>query len=251
MTTLPLNRASIKPTAECVPMGGPIWRSAVAAVGAGLTEVSAWIDIGPWGSARVQALVAAIGGVMTVDWSPDDAHGTIIAGGALPAVVAAAYYDSGLLTPPNGEHWVRFTYTQGAGASGAFWMQALVPATSGGGGGGGGGNAASTVFATGTPRAPTNIADNLVHELTDPAGAGMTALTDYTIQQIGGADLCVYVAAAAPAVAVCRRGDHVFNGLPWKYTPPVAGLRLWGVKAVDGTANCDVSCIARNGGAGA
>ena len=144
-TQLPTNRIAPSPAVEAIPLGGPVWKAAVAAVGAGGTCVSDWIDVGPWGGARAQALVALLGGVMTVDWSPDDAHGTITAGAALPAVVAAAYYDSGLLAPPAGQHYARFTYTQaGGGASGAFWMQVLVPSSAGGGGGGGGGGGAIT-----------------------------------------------------------------------------------------------------------
>ena len=108
-----------------------------------------------------------------------------------------------------------------------------------------------TIFATGVPRAPTVIDDDLVHELTDAAGSGMDAEKDYSVQQIGGADICVYVAAAAPAVATCRYGDHLFNGIPWLYTPPTSGLRLWAVKAVDGTADANVTTKACNGGGGA
>jgi hypothetical protein len=108
-----------------------------------------------------------------------------------------------------------------------------------------------TGFVSGTPRAPTNIADNLVHELTDAAGAGMAPDRHYVVQQIGGADLCVYVAAAAPAVAVCRYGFHLFNGIPWEFIPSQDGLRIWGVKAVDGTADMDVSVLATDRGLGA
>jgi hypothetical protein len=106
-------------------------------------------------------------------------------------------------------------------------------------------------FATGVPRAPTAIADNLVHELTNPAGNGMDMYKHYDVQQIGGADLCVYVAAAAPAVATCRYGMHVYNGIDRSFSPTQAGQRLWGVKAVDGTADMNVSCWATDGGGGA
>ena len=108
-----------------------------------------------------------------------------------------------------------------------------------------------TPFVTGTPRAPTAVADNLVHEVTDPAGAGMQLGYAYCVTQIGGADLCLYVAAAAPAVAVCRRGFHLYSGLPWLLRPTAAGLHAWVVKAVDGTADANVSVQATDGGTGA
>jgi len=107
-----------------------------------------------------------------------------------------------------------------------------------------------TVYCTGTPRAPTSIGDNLVHELTDTGGAGMIALKHYSILQIGGADICVYMAAAAPNVATCRRGFDCYNGIEREFCPPVAGLRFWGVKAVDGTADASVKCVPTDGGTG-
>ena len=110
----------------------------------------------------------------------------------------------------------------------------------------------ATPFVTGVPRAPTNIADNNVHELTDVAGTGMDKGKHYLVQQIGGADLCYYVAAgAAPAVATVRRGPDLFNGIPWEITCRTQGERVWVVKAVDGTANADVKFCATDGGSGA
>jgi hypothetical protein len=109
----------------------------------------------------------------------------------------------------------------------------------------------ATVYVSGTPRAPTNIADNLVHELTDAAGTGMDADKHYEVFQIGGADICIYLkTGAAPAVATCRYGFHLFNGIPREFLSPAAGVRIWACKAVDGTANADCSCIATDGGTG-
>lgn len=96
-------------------------------------------------------------------------------------------------------------------------------------------------FSGGTPRAPTNIADNLVHEITDGAGAGMQVGRHYVVTQIGGADIQVYVAAAAPAIATLRRSPyHLFNGIPWSFCPSAAGQHLYAGKSVDGTANADL-----------
>lgn len=106
-------------------------------------------------------------------------------------------------------------------------------------------------FSGSTPRAPTNIADNLVHEITDAAGNGMDIFHHYCIMQIGGADIQVYQANAAPAVATVRRSPfHLFNGIPWMFSPSVQGQRLWAARAVDGTAAADVYCDSVDGGAG-
>jgi hypothetical protein len=109
-------------------------------------------------------------------------------------------------------------------------------------------------FCGSTPRAPTNIADNLVHEITDAANSGMDQGKHYVVTQIGGADIQVYCAAgAAPAVATVRRSPfHLFNGIPWSFAAPTnqTGIRLWAVKSVDGTANADLYVDSVDGGGG-
>ena len=120
------------------------------------------------------------------------------------------------------------------------------------GGGPGGGGLNGLPFGSTAARAATNIADNLVHEVTNAAGAGMVMGTRYVVTQIGGADIQVMEAAAAPAVATCRRSPyHLFNGIPWVFSPRAAANRLWAVKAVDGTANADLYCDSPDGGTGA
>lgn len=105
------------------------------------------------------------------------------------------------------------------------------------------------------PRAPTNVADNLVHEITDAAGVGMTPGQSYLVTQIGGAALQAYVSdAGAPAVATARRSPaFLFNGLPWLFVCPsdAVGLRIYAVKAVDGTADATVYCATSWVGSGA
>jgi hypothetical protein len=107
--------------------------------------------------------------------------------------------------------------------------------------------------ANNTPRAPTNIADNLVHEITLAAGAGMQLGHKYEITQIGGADIQIYITdAGAPAIAVLRYSPHhLFNGIPWQFSPTIQGQRIYAGKAVNGTANADIYCDSPSGGAGA
>lgn len=122
----------------------------------------------------------------------------------------------------------------------------------GAGGGPGGGGLSGLPWGSTAARAPTAIADNLVHEITNAGGAGMVMGTRYCVTQIGGDDIQVMEAAAAPAVATCRQSPyHLYSGVPWTFSPRAAGNRLWGVKAVDGTANANTYCDSPDGGTGA
>jgi len=138
-TSVPDNLLPTSPVTESLPTGGPIAESLIP-VNAGLTSVLGWFDMAAWGAFRIQMKVAAFGGTLAVVYSMDDLHTVLVAGAALPAVVAGVAYDSGLITPVQGAQWAQVTYTQaGGGASGAFFFRIMVPSSAGGGGGGGGG----------------------------------------------------------------------------------------------------------------
>lgn len=110
-----------------------------------------------------------------------------------------------------------------------------------------------SIFTTGAPRAPTNIADDLVHEVTDPAGAGMDAGHTYVVVQVGGDALQAYISdAGAPAVATARRSPYrLLNNVEREFRCKRSGERIYVVKAVNGTANADVYVDSCDGGNGA
>ena len=106
-------------------------------------------------------------------------------------------------------------------------------------------------FSGGTPRAPTSITDNLVHEITNSAGAGMQVGKHYVVTQVGGADVQVYFAATIPSVATARQSPfHLATMIPWEFSPASAGLHLWAVKAVDSTGDATCYCTSSDGGTG-
>jgi hypothetical protein len=59
-TALPTNRLGVSPTAETVPLGGPLGTKTTAVL-AGGTSVVGWLDVGAWGALKAQLLVTTFG----------------------------------------------------------------------------------------------------------------------------------------------------------------------------------------------
>lgn len=88
----------------------------------------------------------------------------------------------------------------------------------------------------------TTIADNLVHEITNPVGVGCELGYQYVVQVIGeDAEIMVLENDLAPAVGTVRAdGICIFHKDSWTFSPNVNHNKYWAVKRVDGGANAVV-----------
>ena len=137
-TAIPYNRNAAHE--EAVPTGGPV-AGTTTALGPGGVWTTGWLDVAAWGTVRVQASVAANGGTAVLDWSIDGAVVSIA--GAPQPVLPGVLFNPGAVAVAM--QFVRLTYTQGAGASGAIDIELLVAGFGTAGGGGGGGPVAATL----------------------------------------------------------------------------------------------------------
>ena len=127
-TAIPINRDGTKQ--EALPTGGPVAHTTTA-LALGVPWTSGWLDVAAWGTVRVQAMVAAFGGTIVLDWSLDGAVVSIA--GVPAAVLPGVLYNPGAVAVA--AQYVRLTYTQGAGASGAINIELLVAGVGSGGSG--------------------------------------------------------------------------------------------------------------------
>jgi len=208
-----------------------------------------WFDMSCWAEMLVVALAdqaSAINGLQ-IRWSHDGgANEDLTLRTNHSLLLGVQYYQA---FARRARH-VQVRFLNGAVAQAAFYLKTLFFATPSLGGAIGGPVAAATDFSPIEGRTE-NIADNLAHELSLAAGAGLDVGETYVVQPTAGEGVAVLEATVVPLVATLRaQGVVLYARQPWAFTIQVQSNRLWAVKLVDGTADTDVKCVSMSGGAG-
>jgi hypothetical protein len=200
------------------------------ALGNGASYVSPWLDVAAWGALRLEALIAAIGGTIKIDWSMDGAT-VHLAGVAVP-VTAAVLYDSGAV--PVSMQYVRVTYVQGAGASGALLIVLL---------GLGAGSAAAAAIAGASASAPTAGHVTAINTDNSTEIATVQVGKRYRVTIQGGDGLCI-VNSAGPADRTTDEPWYAYQ----KFEFVAVATKLYAQKLTITTSNAVTTVTPLDGG---